>query len=292
MRGKFVLAGLLLSLWSVIVSAQDAAAVPDEKDLYCAGAVTTEAVPQDTYLITGEESDNKIVFNTGDFVYINKGSKQGVKVGDQFSVIRPVVNLVKVDWTKWQSAILKAMGTVWDDEGRLVVTSVRPDVSIAQVSHGCDSLQRGDIVLPFMERPAPPIRVDKNLDRFAPLTGKPLAMVITAKNFLAEAGRNDIVYVNLGNLQGVKVGDYFRIFHYTGTQHENVYQTPRYAFDVDGDLGPTAGFGRVSSKFNWTNVPREVLGEGLVLRTGPNSATVLITDSNREIYAGDYVELE
>jgi hypothetical protein len=61
---------------------------------------------------------------------------------------------------------------------------------------------------------------------------------------------------------------------------------------VDGDLGPTYGFGAVSKKWNWTNVPREVLGEGVVVRTGPNSATLLITFSNREIYAGDYVELE
>ena len=39
-------------------------------------------------------------------------------------------------------------------------------------------------------------------------------------------------------------------------------------------------------------MPREDLGEGVVLRTGPNSATVLITFSLREIFAGDYVELE
>ena len=40
------------------------------------------------------------------------------------------------------------------------------------------------------------------------------------------------------------------------------------------------------------HVPREVLGEGVVLRTAPNSSTVLITFSEREIFAGDYVEME
>ena len=39
-------------------------------------------------------------------------------------------------------------------------------------------------------------------------------------------GTNDIIYVNLGSEQGVRVGDYFRIFRYTGTQHETAYQTP------------------------------------------------------------------
>jgi hypothetical protein len=35
-----------------------------------------------------------------------------------------------------------------------------------------------------------------------------------------------------------------------------------------------------------------VLGEGIVVRTGPNSSTVLLTTSREEIFAGDYVELE
>jgi hypothetical protein len=39
-------------------------------------------------------------------------------------------------------------------------------------------------------------------------------------------------------------------------------------------------------------LPREVLGEGIVLNTSQNSATVLVTVAKREIYSGDYVELE
>jgi hypothetical protein len=34
------------------------------------------------------------------------------------------------------------------------------------------------------------------------------------------------------------------------------------------------------------------VGEGLVLRTGPNSATVLLTVAREEIFDGDYVEVE
>jgi hypothetical protein len=169
---------------------------------------------------------------------------------------------------------------------------VRPNLSVAQVERACGYVQRGDIVVPFIQRPEPPLKTVANFDRFAPANGKTLAMVVTSPKFVSLVGKNDFVYVNLGNTQGVKVGDYFRIFRYTGTQNETAYQTPRFAFDVDGDFGPTYGYGAVSKKWNSTNVPREVLGEGVVLRTGPNSATVLITFSNREIYAGDYVELE
>jgi hypothetical protein len=117
-------------------------------------------------------------------------------------------------------------------------------------------------------------------------------MIITGKKFQQQSGNNDIVYVNLGSAQGVKVGDYFRIFRYQGTQHETAYEPRRTAFDVEGVLGPTVGFGRVPAKYNWTNVPREDLGEGIVLRTGPDSSTVLITFTLREVFPGDYVEVE
>ncbi len=50
-------------------------------------------------------------------------------------------------------------------------------------------------------------------------------MVMIGKAFQVSFGTNDVFYVNLGSAQGVKVGDYFRIFRYTGTQHETAYQT-------------------------------------------------------------------
>jgi hypothetical protein len=39
-------------------------------------------------------------------------------------------------------------------------------------------------------------------------------------------------------------------------------------------------------------LPREVIGEGIVINEGPNASTMLITYSSLEVYAGDYVEVE
>jgi len=116
-------------------------------------------------------------------------------------------------------------------------------------------------------------------------------MIITGKSYISEMGSNDIFYVNLGSAQGVKVGDYFRIFRYTGTEHEKAYQTSRFAFDADSWAG-VYGFGSAPAKYKWDNTPREVIGEGIVVRTAPNSSSVLLTFGLREAYAGDYVEIE
>ena len=296
MRRKIVLAGLILGLSAVITSAQDKQRMAIPGDMYCSGLVTTESIPHDTYVITGEQSNYKITFDDGDYVYINKGASQGVKVGDEFSAVRPVKDPFGIEWTKWQNAILHKMGTVWEDEARVRVIVAQANVSIAQVEHACDYVQRGDTLLPFTERALPPLKSEANFDRFAPPDGKPMAMVIIGKKFQAQVGTNDVVYVNLGQSQGVHVGDYFRVFRYQGTQHDTVFQTPRYAFDAEfGSAVPDAGiygFGAAGKKWDWSNTPREVLGEGLVLRTGPNSSTLLLTFTLREIFPGDYVELE
>jgi len=292
MRGKIVFAGLVLAFSGAAASAQEAVPVPIENDLYCSGMVTTESVPRSSYVITGEGSNYRITFDYGDYLYINRGSNQGAKVGDEFAVIRPEIDPIAIQWAKWQYSILHKMGTVWADEGRVKVVVVQRNTSIAIVARACDTIQRGDTIVPFEQRTAPPMKSEANFDRFAPPSGKAKAMIIVGKKFQQEVGTNDIVYVNLGRDQGVHVGDYFRIFRYTGTEHETAFQTTRTAFDVEGSEGPTFGLGSVPKKWDWSNTPREVLGEGVVVRTGPNSSTVLLTFTLREIYAGDYVEIE
>jgi hypothetical protein len=298
MRGKLILAGLALALSGTSAMAQEQPAapaqapVPIENDLYCSGLVTSENVPRSSYIISGEEANYQITFEAGNYVYINRGAQEGAKPGDEFLVIRPVVDPIPYEWTKWQYSILHKMGTVWEDEGRVKVVVAEGRTSIAQVVHECNSIQRGDIIVPFQERMAPPLKSGANFDRFAPPSGRAKAMVIEGKRFEQAAGTNDVVYVNLGQNQGVRVGDYFRVFRYTGTEHETAYQTPRADFDIEGQWGPTFGLGASPSKWDWSNTPRQVLGEGVVLRTSPNASTVLLTFTLREVYPGDYVEIE
>lgn len=285
MRGKLLALSGIVILAASVASAQEKASAPIYDAMYCSGRIDGEAIPTDTVLITGEGSDYKATFQEGDYIYVNKGSSQGMKVGDEFLVMRQISDPTQYPWFKGQFSILHKIGTMWEDEGRLRVVVTQPNVSITQVIHSCGYMQRGDIVLPATERPAPPLKPEEKFDRFAPPSGKSLAMVVTGKYYHVSLGTNDIAYVNLGANQGVKIGDYFRIFRYTGQQNETAYQDPGFAFRV-------YGFGGVSSKYNWQNVPREVVGEGIVLRTTPNASTVLITFALTEVYAGNYVELE
>ena len=258
---------------------------PDFSAVYCAGFVSDEKMQDDTRLISGEQSNIKIIFARGDYVYINKGSNQGVRVGDRFSAIRPDPDPVQVKWFKWQDKLLKAMGTVYKDTGQLVVTGVQPNVSTAQVTFTCSYMQRGDILRPMQERPSPAYKPAGQFDHFAPVSGKSVGMLVIGPNYSQTYGQNSIVYVNLGTNQGVQVGDYFRIFRYQGARAETAPSTPDSQYKL-------YGFGSTPQKYAWNDLPREVLGEGIVIRVGHNSSTMFVTHTSFDTYAGDYVEIE
>jgi len=257
----------------------------DYTAVYCSGFVSDPKLADDQYLISGEQSNYKVTFARGDYVYINRGGENGVKVGDHYSVYRPDSDPDRVDWFKGQTKLMKAMGTLYDDLGQLRVVNVQPKVSIAEVSFSCDYMQRGDIVRPFEERPAPPFKDAAAFDHFAPVSGKPVGTVVEARDFAQVVGRGNTMFVNLGVTQGVKVGDYLRIFRYQGTQRETEPQTKGYQYQI-------YGFGSTPKRYEWNDLPREVLGEGIVVNTSKNSSTVLITYNTIEVYNGDYVELE
>jgi hypothetical protein len=261
------------------------ASSPDYTAVYCSSFVSSEKAPDTTYIASGEQSNIKLVFSRGDYVYLSRGSAQGVKVGDRFDVIRPEKDVNKTQWFKWQDKLLKAMGTFYRDTGQIKVVNVQPNTSTALIVHSCDYMQRGDIVRPYVDRPSPPYKPAEKFDHFAPISGKPVGMLVVGPEFTETYGKNSVVYVNLGNSQGVKMGDYLRVFRYQGSLAETAPNTKGYAYKI-------YGFGSAPKKYEWNDLPREILGEGIVINVGPNSCTLFVTYTTTDIYAGDYVEIE
>jgi hypothetical protein len=291
MRARIAVLSLSVILGAGVSSAQNVAppapAIPqiDYSTVNCSGFVADQKVPDEIRLVSGEQSNYKVTFARGDYVHINRGQDKGVRVGDRFSVVRPDKDPTDVPWFKWQAKLLKAMGTPYVDAGQIRVVSVQPKVSIAQVSFSCDYMQRGDILVPYQDRPAPPFKDASAFDHFAPVSGKPVAMVVGGKDYGQVFGKLSAVYVNLGTNQGVKVGDYFRIFRYQGSMAETVPQNKGYQYSM-------YGFGSAPVRYEWNDLPREVLGEGTVINVNRNSSTMVITFNSIEVYAGDYVEIE
>jgi hypothetical protein len=291
MRAK--LAALCVSILSsaVVCSAQTAPeATPigqaDYSSVYCSGFMSDPKVPEDIRVISGEQSSYKVTFARGDYVYINRGEDKGVKIGDRFTVVRAEMDTAN-EWFYGQTKLTKEMGTLYRDAGQIRVISVHPKTSIAEVVFSCNYMQRGDIVRPFEERPAPPFKDAIRFDHFAPISGKPVGTMVSSFDFHQQLGRGDAAYVNIGANKGVKVGDYMRVFRYQETK-KNVSATAGehdYQYKV-------FGFGSAPTRYEGKDLPREILGEGIVLSVTKGAATVLITYSTSEMYTGDFAEIE
>lgn len=258
---------------------------PSYSSVYCSGFVKDTKVADEIRVISGEQVGYKIIFTDRENVYINQGSDKGVRVGDRFMVVRRMDDPARVEWFKGQDKVAKAMGLLYADIGQLRVVSVEPKTSVAEIAFSCTDIERGDIVRPFEERPMPPYKEIGPFDHFAPVSGKPVGMVVTSSTFEQSQGQGATIYVNLGAAQGVKVGDYLRIFRYQGKEIEMVPQTKGYAYQI-------YGYGSAPARYEWKDLPREVLGEAIVLNASRNASTVLVTFSSVDIYTGDNVEIE
>src|SRR5260370_1648656 len=125
MRAKISYLCLGLGLAAGTCAAQQSTPrVPDYSSVYCAGIVTNKSVPHDTYLISGEESNVKMTFSERDLVYLNPGSAQGVREGDQYTIIRPVKDGMQVLWIRYLSKLSHAMRTQYQDTGLVRVLHV------------------------------------------------------------------------------------------------------------------------------------------------------------------------
>src|ERR1700691_3647774 len=111
---------------------------PDYSSINCSNFVSDQRMPEDMRVVSGEQSNAKMTFITGDMVYINRGLDKGVRVGDRFSVVHKDKDMVPIAWFKWQDKLMKAMGTPYADVGQIKVVDVQPKVSVAQVSLSCD----------------------------------------------------------------------------------------------------------------------------------------------------------
>jgi hypothetical protein len=293
MRANLAVLSLTLLLGASATSAQSlpqsgpSSQAPGYSAANCSGFITDEKLPGEIRLISGEQSEYKVVFSTGNYVYINRGQDQGVRVGDRFMVVRQERDYLtdNVNWFKGQTKLLKSLGNAYIDEGQVRVINVQPKVSIGEVIFTCNFLQRGDILRPYVERPSPPYKDAAAFDHFAPVSGKPVGTLVGGFDNADAYGQNSTLYMNLGAAQGLKVGDYVRVFRHQGEPGERSPQTADYQYKL-------YGFGSTPQRYSWKDLPREILGEGIVLNVSKNAATVLITFSSGEMYAGDYAEIE
>jgi hypothetical protein len=269
---------------------------PTAADIYCAGFLTKERVPDANYVNGGLETPTSTKFEIGELVYL---AGTGYQTGQLYSIVRELRDINEYEIYPGQRKILAAAGRPYGEIGRVRVVDTRSRSAIAQVEFSCDPINPGDVVVPFVEKPPVTFHVPGHFDRFAPSNGKLSGRVVLGKDFDGELGTGMKLYMNMGSNQGVKVGDYFRVLRsYSETLRDPVDSLSFKAQTSEDTQAKPPTF--EADRFTRTkgpnihvrDLPRRAVGEVVVLNVTPTASSAMIVFALEDVHAGDSVELD
>ena len=292
------------------------ARVAGKSSLYCAGYIRYQRLSHMPEIVGAEEEQEQRTYADGDIVYLNAGSQQGIKEGQNFQIIRPRGDVKGVHKQK-----RGFLGTYIQEIGQLQVLKVRENTSAAQITFTCDAALLGDLLAPVPDRESPLQRAADDLDRFADPTGKQAGILMMAKDNREMVTRNDIVYIDLGSEDQIKRGDYLTIYRPLGTGNvtrvDNEESARNRATGFQSNRYRGGGFSNQASRAKDTTafrdtegryrykpitsrevkrhrplMPRKIVGEMVIIDVQTRTATAIITRAASEVHTGDWVEIQ
>jgi len=269
---------------------------PTAADIYCAGFLTKERVPDANYVNGGLQTPTSTKFEIGELVYL---AGTGYQAGQLYSVVRELRDVNEYEIYPGQNKLLAAAGRPYGEIGRVRVVDTRSRSAIATVEFSCDPINPGDVVVPFVEKPPVAFHVPGHFDRFAPSTSKVSGRVVLGKDFDGFLGTGMKLYMNVGSNQGVKVGDYFRVERsYVETLRDPVDSLSFMAqTSEDTQARPPSFEANRFTKTKGPNIhvadlPRRAVGEVVVLNVTPTASSAMVVFALEDVHAGDSVELD
>jgi hypothetical protein len=215
--------------------------------------------------ISGAPEDHMLL---GDFdeVYLRISKNHDVKLGQELTVFRPTREL-------GTGAIVQIEGTVrvdqWDAKDR---------IARAQIVETLDAIERGARIGPIRRRfdVVPPVRNESEVT----------AQVVASVRLHEFFGQNQVVFVNRGADDGLKVGNRLFIVR-RGDAWRATMPTDVAAMRIAVESRSPAEIERVPRPRDEAKFPEQVIGELRVLAMHPHSATCILTQSVSEVELGD-----
>jgi hypothetical protein len=269
---------------------------PTYADLYCAGFISKQILPDSSYVAGGLQTPSTTKFTRGDMVYL-QGT--GYMAGAEYEIVRALKDLNEYEMYPGEKKLLKETGQPYEEVGRVKVIDVRNKVAIGQVEFACDGVNPGDTAIPFAEKQAVTFHEPVRFDRFLPASSKLSGRIVMGKDFDSQLGTGQKVYLNVGSNQGVKIGDYFRaVRSYEEDLHDPVdslsfkaaiaEDTQKKTPSVDPAMF-TKGNGPV---IHVKDLPRRAVGEIVIIGVTNTTATGMIVFALEDVHSGDGVEAD
>jgi hypothetical protein len=269
---------------------------PTYADLYCAGFINKQVLPNANYVAGGLQTPNTTKFVTGDIIYL---AGTGYSLGAQYTILRELRDQNRYEVFPGQRKTLAETGQPYGEIGRVRIIDTRSKMAIASVDFSCDPINPGDIAVPFAEKPSISFHPPTRFDRFAPANGKLTGRIVLARDFDSVIGTGMKVYLNVGANQGVKPGDYFRaVRSYSADLRDPVDSLSFKASTAeDTQKRPPSIEGNFATKTKGPNIhvgdlPRRAVGELVIIGVTPTTSTGMIVFADEDVHVGDNIELD
>jgi hypothetical protein len=213
--------------------------------LACAPTLTATDPAVPLRVTGGQDSFTRRVFGPGDLITINAGTENGIEVGQEFYVRR-------TQRQTGASRIARATPGVIHTAGWIRIYAVDARMSLATISHACDTIETDDYLEPFVLPAVPALATE----RTAPQRDN-YGKVLPGADRRTSFGRGDFMIVDRGSDHGVTPGAQFVIYR-------DRKETGDFLFD---------------------------LGEAVAVDVKPETSTLFVTVSRDAMTAGDYVAL-
>jgi hypothetical protein len=281
-----------------------------ESEMVCSGFIEHRPPTGRLEIIGAEEEQEQRFYGEGDYLYISGGTQAGARVGQEFSIIRP-----RGRFKSRFSRKSGSLGMYTQELGRLRIVRVKQNASVALVTASCDNILLGDLLREVPARPAPAGRVEASLDRFAEPTGKQTGRIVLARDGREVLTRDDVVFIDLGGEDNVRVGDFLTVYRPLGTgdisRFRNKEVTPggsrgfespvfrggKYANKAQRVKDPADG--HYKSVTNTPEIesrrpalPRKIVGEVIIISVEARTAAAVVTRTAQELHTGDFVEVQ
>ncbi len=223
-----------------------------EVDVYCSGYLGDPDERPAGRIVAAEKEKSQTLFMTGDIMYLDIGTADGVQAGMEFTVARPE-RLI----TRWDS-VRDVIGRIYLTPGRIRVICAHERSSIAEIVYACSDVELADVVTPFEPIPVPLVRRTQPSTVCDTPNGKAIGHIVHTKDAVTPVGTDTVVFLDLGESDGLNPGDFLTVYR------------------------PSARAEGV----------RTVLGEAAILTTRNRSAVAIVTSMVDFIGVGDAVEVK
>jgi hypothetical protein len=199
-------------------------------------------------IIAGQHS--RLILGEDDIAFTDIGANMGAVDGQKFSILRKSTTIS-------HPRTSEILGTKFYPLGTLQLTQIDPESSRAIIISSFEEVEPGDWLFPYQEVERREISLK--------LAARSLkGMIVESYSGHGAVASGDVVYLDLGEAQGVEVGNMFYVVREVAVEKMLVDKVIK-------------------------QLPHEVIGALVVVETGSRTATALVVKSIDAIFKNDIV---